>query len=583
MWYLKPFRRHFFLAVGLSAAITIINLLPAQIIRYILNEALPGKEVRFLALAVGILAILFILRSLIIHFRTRLVSRMAEGIASNLRRDLFFHIQRLRLSFFDNARIGKLMSRITNDTAVIQQFFTSGSHTLVVAVLTFTGVTTLSFYMNWKLALFAMVPMPILLILILRYGRTARKIYRVIRRQWGNLSARISDGLGGIKEVKSFAREEYEDGRFSYEDNRVYTLGIRVADLNALYEPIIMFLSSLGTILVVGLGSWLCFTGEMQPGDLVAFLLYLGLLYQPLHQVNQLVHMWEHARAASEHISRIIKVPRERYEPSSAPEPQQPLKGLVEFRNVSFSYKNGGITLKNLNFSVEAGERIAIVGLTGSGKTTLVNLISRFYEADEGAVLIDGRNVREYRLKYLRENIGIVLQDPFLFTGTIKENMLYGKPNASSKELEEAAKAANIYEFIQSQRHGYSTQVGERGVKISGGEKQRLAIARVLLKNPPILILDEATSSLDSHTEKLVQEALEKLMEGRTTFVIAHRLSTIKNADRILVLDNGEIVERGTHDNLLAKGTFYAHLYRLQFESAFTSTFSARNGDNSPF
>ncbi len=566
LWYLKPFRRHFVLAVVFSAAIATLNLIPPQIVRYILNEALPDKKIRFLGLAVGILIIVFVIRSLIIHFRTRVVSRMAEGIASNLRRDLFFHIQRLHLSFFDNAQIGKLMSRITNDTAVIQRFFASGSHTLVVAVLTFTGVTILSFRMNWKLALFAMIPMPVLMVLVNRYRQTAHRIYRVIRRQWGNLSARISDGLGGIREVKSFAREEYEDARFGHEDSRVYSLGVKVADLGALYEPIIMFLSSLGTVLVMGFGSWLCFTGEMQVGDLVAFLLYLNLLYQPIWQINQLVHMWEHARASSEHISKIIKIPREMYESPDAVESPRPLKGLVEFSNVSFSYEKGKLTLQNLNVKVKEGERIALVGPTGAGKTTLVSLISRFYDVDDGAILIDGIDILNYKLSYLRENIGIVLQDPFLFTGTIKENMLYGKPGASLEELEKASKAANIHEFIHSQRDGYSTQVGERGVKVSGGEKQRLAIARVLLKNPPILILDEATSSLDSHTEKLVYEALETLMEGRTTFVIAHRLSTIKNADRILMLDNGEIVEEGTHEELFAKGDLYTRLYKLQFE-----------------
>ena len=566
LWYLKPFKYQFILAVLFSASITLLNLLPPQIIRYILNEALPARKLRFLLFAVGILILLFIFRSLIIRFRSKLVGRMSEGIASNLRRDLFFHMQRLRLSFFDNAQIGKLISRITNDTAIIQRFFSLGSHILVVSILTLTGITFISLYMNWKLTLFAMLPMPILMIFIRSYSRIAHKIYRLLRKEWGNFSAQVNDNLGGIKEIKSFARENYEEEKFDYENNRVCSLGIKVADVSAFYEPLIVFFSSLGTVLVIGLGGWLCFKGEMQPGDLVAFLLYLNLLYQPLWQINQLVNMWEHARAASEHITQIIRIPPEVYESPRAIKLSHPLKGTVEFEKVSFSYSGRKITLKNLNFKVREGEKVAIVGPTGSGKTSLVSLIPRFYDPDEGRILIDGRDIRDYKLTYLRNNIGIVFQDPFLFTGTIKENILYGRPSASLEEVEEAAKAANIHEFIISLPEGYSTQVGERGVKLSGGEKQRLAIARVILKDPPILILDEATSSLDSYTEKLVQEALDRLMEGRTCFIIAHRLSTIKNADRILVMDNGQIVEEGTHEELLRRNGLYTHLYKLQFE-----------------
>lgn len=564
--YLKPFKINFVFGVIFSAGIAFLNLLPPQIIRKILDKALPERNSRFLFTAVGALITLFLLRSLIIYFRTKLMSRMSEGIGSNLRRDIFFHMQRLSLSFFDNAMIGSLMTRITSDTTFIQRFFAEGSHIIIISVLTFVGVIAISLHTNWKLTLFAMVPIPILAIIVNHYRSIVHNIYHTLRRQWGIFSARINDNLGGIKEIKSFAQEEYEEGRFDNENDQVYNLGIKIADLNARYEPTIMFISAMGTVLVLTLGGWLCVTGKMTLGALVQFLLYLELLYQPIWQVNQLVHMWEHARASTEHISEITKIPSEVYDFPSAIELSEPLGGLVEFKDVSFTYETREMTLKNVNFSAQRGERIAIVGPTGSGKTTLASLIPRFYDADEGEILIDNKNVRDYKLKYLRENIGIVLQDPFLFAGTIKENILYGKPDAATEEMERAAKEANIYEFIRTLPKGYETEVGERGVKISGGEKQRIAISRIFLKNPPILILDEATSWLDSHTEKLVHEALEKLMKGRTTFIIAHRLSTVRSADRIFVMQNGEIIEKGTHKELMSMGKLYKHLYKLQFK-----------------
>ncbi len=566
--YLKPFRTYFILGVIFSAGIASFNLLPPQIIRKILDDALPTGNIKSLLIAVATLIAIFLLRSLIIHFRTKLMSRMSEGIGSNLRRDIFFHMQRLSLTFFDNARIGSLMTRITSDTTFIQRFFAEGSHIIIISALTFIGVVALSLHTNWKLTVFAMLPMPILAFIVNRYRSMVHNIYHTLRKQWGDFSARINDNLGGIKEIKSFAQEEYEEGRFDDENDEVYQLGIQIADLNARYEPIIMFISAMGNVLVLAIGGWLCIKGQprMKPGELVQFLLYLELLYQPIWQVNQLVHMWEHSRAATEHISDITKIPPEVYDAPSAIELPQPLEGLVEFKDVSFTYKTREITIKNISFTANKGERIAIVGPTGSGKTTMASLIPRFYDSDKGEILIDGKDIRGYKLKYLRENIGIVLQDPFLFAGTIKDNILYGKPDASMEEMEQAAKEANIYEFIKSLQKGYDTEVGERGVKISGGEKQRIAISRIFLKNPPILILDEATSSLDSHTEKLVHEALEKLMQGRTTFIIAHRLSTVRSADRIFVMQKGEIVEKGTHKELIDTGTLYKHLYKLQFK-----------------
>lgn len=564
--YLKPFKGYFIFGVIFSAGIAFFNLLPPFIIRRILDDIIPTGNPKFLAYAVGVLIALFILRSFTIHLRTKLVGRMAEGIGSNLRRDIFFHMQRLTLTFFDNARIGSLMTRITSDTIFIQRFFAEGSHIIIIAALTFIGVFAISFHTNWELTLFAMIPIPILAFLVNRYRSFVHDTYHTLRRQWGYFAARINDNLGGIKEIKSFTQEEYEEGRFDDENEQVYNLGMKIANLNARYEPAILFISAMGTVLVLAIGGWFCLTGKMSLGKLVQFLLYLELLYQPIWQVNQLVHMWEHSRASTEHISEITRITPEVYDFPSAIELTKHLEGTVEFKDVSFSYETRELTIKNVSFKAEKGERIAIVGPTGSGKTTLASLIPRFYDRDKGEILIDGKDVRDYKLKYLRENIGIVLQDPFLFAGTIKENILYGKPEASAEEMEQAAKEANIYEFIKTLKDNYLTEVGERGVKISGGEKQRIAISRIFLKNPPILILDEATSWLDSHTEKLVHEALEKLMKGRTTFIIAHRLSTVRSADRIFVMQNGEIVEQGTHKELIATGKLYKHLYKLQFK-----------------
>ena len=567
LYYLKPFKRRFILTVLLSMFITIVNLVPAQVIRYILNKALPERNVRFIIEAVGLLTIFYLVRSLIVYFRTRILNPMAQGIASRLRRDTFFHAQRLSLSFFDSARVGKLLSRIVSDTIHIQRFFTTGSHIFIVSVLTFIGVLILTICMNWKLTLFAILPIPFLIFLTFRYGRIIRGLYRALRVHWGSLSAQISDSLSGIKEVKSFTQEGYEEGRFTRENNKIYSTEVRAADVSALYDPAILFVHSAGYILVIGLGSWLCLNGRMQTGDLVAFLLYLGLLYQPITQLNALVMLWERTRAASDHISEITKLPVEIYEDPHAIELARPLKGIVEFKDVSFSYVERKVVIKHISFKVEQGKNVAIVGATGAGKTSLISLIPRFYDPDDGAIYIDGTNIRSYKLKDLRKNIGIVLQDPFLFAGNIEENIRYGRPDASFKRVEESAKGANIYEFIRSLPDGYKTQVGERGVKISGGEKQRIAIARLLLKDPPIIIMDEATSSLDSNTEILVKKALERLMKGRTTFIIAHRLSTVENVDRILVIEEGELVETGTHQELLSRGGVYAKLYQAQFKN----------------
>ena len=420
--------------------------------------------------------------------------------------------------------------------------------------------------MNWKLALVTMIPIPVLLGLVWLFSQRAHKIYQEVRRKMGEISALLQDRISGIREIKSFGREEYEIERLSEKSTDYMETTIQAVKLWSIFSPAIITTTSIGTVLVLLFGGKIAITsGTLSTGQIISFLFYVGLFYQPIHQLNMVNHMLQHARAASERIFEVIDAVPEVKEEPNAINLCRPVKGEIIFHNVRFSYKKGVEVLHGINFEAHSSEIIALAGPTGAGKTTIVSLIPRFYDVDSGAVLIDGIDIRKLKLKDLRDNIGIVMQEPFLFNGTIRENIAYGRLEATVDEIIEVAKLANAHEFIMELPDKYEHQIGERGIKLSVGEKQRLAIARALLKNPPILILDEATSSVDNKTEALIQEAIEHLLHKRTSFVIAHRLSTIMNANKILVVQDGQIVESGTHSELLTKSGLYATLYETQW------------------
>jgi len=564
--YIKPYRGKLLSAFILAAGVTILGLLPPYLVKIIIDDVIIKKDLRLLTVIIGILFLIFILRSILISFRILMDNRVQQGLIFDLRNHVYHSLQRLSLSYFEVRETGKIVSRIINDVEALQAIVTSGLVTLFVAFITFIGSFVILVTINLKLTLIAMIPIPLLAFLIFRFSGKAHRSYRQVRRKLAKVTSLLQENIFGIREIKTFTQEEYEEKKFSIQGRGYFRSNMRIAKLWSIYYPLILFVSSLGTVLVLWFGGREVIAGVLSIGSLVAFYGYLGLFYQPIDQLNQVNNMFQHARAAGERVFDIIDAIPEVEESRDVISLSSPVKGAVEFNNVCFSYNEKEQVIDDINLKVEPGEKIAIVGPSGSGKTTLISLIPRFYDVSKGFIAIDGYDIRKLKLSYLREQIAIVLQEPFLFNESLRKNIGFSKREASEEEIIAAAKSANADEFINKFPNGYESRAGERGNNLSLGQKQRISIARAILKDPSILILDEATSSVDTEVEALIQEALEHLMENRTSFIIAHRLSTIRNADRIVVMDKGRIVEIGTHWELLRKRGLYSQLYRVQFK-----------------
>ncbi len=490
------------------------------------------------------------------------------GIKSvyRMRNALYEKLQFLPFSYYDNAKTGDLMSRLTADVETFRFFLSMGFSELFRFILMLSVAFGVMFFYSVPLTLATMVSLPFLLFVVYKFDRSVHPAFRGIRKSFGRLNTNVQENISGINTVKSLSREEFQNGKFNvsntdYKDQMIFTSGIW-----AKYFPLMEFLGNLCVVVMLSFGGYLVINGSLTPGELVAFYSLVGFVLWPIMSLGFTINMFSQSKASGERLLEVLEVKEEIQEKEDAYAPER-LLGEVEFKNVSLRYAgDDNEALQDINFKAEPGKIIGLLGATGSGKTSITQLITRFYEAEKGEVLIDGRNVNEYSLKSLRSNIGFVMQESFLFSSTIKANIAYGRPEASMEDIMEAAKRADAHNFIMDLPEGYDTVLGERGLGLSGGQKQRISIARAICQDPSILILDDATSAVDMETEFKIQGALREVMNGRTTFIIAHRISSLKHADEILVLDNGRIVERGKHEQLLQNGGPYERVYKIQFQ-----------------
>ncbi len=568
---LSPVAGKLVLGVALILLATLCALPGPWIMKLVIDDALPHKNLQLLSLLLLLFAGMFLLRAWLTFVRNRVLQFAAMRVVCDLRIRLFTHIQSLSLRYFDANHTGKVISRITQDTGEVYGLTNGFLIGVLADSITLFGVLGFLFLVDWRLALAVSFVLPLFALNYLYNRKKMREVSRTHRDNWYGVVGFLHERISAARLVKSFAREEAESARFASGINADYFNFSKIVMRNTRLSVMADLLGSVGALVVLGLGGWFVIRGEMQIGTLVAFNAYIAFIFPPIVRFVDLVTVLQRAETSLENLFTILDTIPDVSDSPQASIFSFPVRGAVEFNNVSFDYDKGPPgngrprTLSDVSFTVDAGQTVAIVGPSGSGKCTLINLVCRFYDVASGAIRIDGTDVRDVTVASLREQIGIVLQENILFSGSLSENIAYGRPAASQDQIIEAARAANAHEFILNLPEGYDTIVGERGAKLSGGQRQRVAIARALLRDPRILIFDEATSALDTQSERLIQEPMDRLLDGRTAFVIAHRLSTIKNADLILVMDQGKLVEKGSHDQLLTQGGLYAHLHALQF------------------
>jgi ABC-type multidrug transport system fused ATPase/permease subunit len=563
--FLGPYWRVLTLSVLLLLVSAGVDLLPPLFQRQIIDQALGERQFQSLGLLIGGLVGVYGLQALVGFGDNYTRHALGERFILDLRVRIYAYLQRLSLSFFERTSTGELMSRVTNDVNALEQFVTHGSARTAENLLRLVGAAVVLFVLNPRLAAWALLPVPVLAVGLRYFNTQIRPIYRSVRDRLGDINARLQDSLAGMRTVQAFGREEQELARFARESEGYYRARVRGIRFWSSVFPGIGFVAALGMAGVLGIGARMVAQGTLTIGTLVAFLSYLQSLYGPIRSLVEIDNVFQQAIAAGE---RIFELLDEEPEITDAPDAVElgKVNGEVWFDDVHFRYPTGDEVLHDVTFTMAPGEMVALVGRSGAGKTSIANLVCRFYDPTHGRILVDGHDLREVQLESLRSQIAVVLQDTFLFNTTVRENLLYGKPNATDEELVAAAKAAYAHEFIGELPDGYETELGERGVKLSGGQKQRLALARAILADPRILILDEATSSVDAEAEYLIQQALESVLVGRTSLVIAHRLSTVRNADKIIALENGRIIEVGDHRELIEREGLYSQLYRRQIE-----------------
>lgn len=564
--YYKPHKRLFFIDFSSAIIVALLELAFPLVVQWFIDTLIPGGDwLEIVWVSIGLLLI-YLLSTGLQYIVNYLGHKLGINIETDMRQELFQHVQRQSFRYFDNTKTGHIISRITNDLFDIGELAHHGPEDLFIAVMTFLGAFWIMLTINVKLALVAVLFVPLLIILItysnIRMNRAWRQMYSEI----ADVNARVEDSVSGVRVVQSFTNERFEISRFLKNNQKFRKAKLKGYKTMALTTAGTFLMTRLMILAVLVYGAWLSFSGNMSYGEFVGFVLYVNVLFKPIDKISAILELYPKGMAGFKRFTELIDTKPQIVDRKDAIDVPE-LEGNIVFKNVTFGYEKHKPVLQGVDLSITAGETVAFVGPSGAGKTTISSLIPRFYDIDGGAITIDGIDIRDMTKRSLRSQIGIVQQDVFLFTGTLRENIAYGKLDATDEEIQRAAKMAHLEQLIESLPDGYETQVGERGLKLSGGQKQRIAIARMFLKNPPILILDEATSALDTETEQVIQNALTELAKDRTTLVIAHRLATIRNADRIVVVTENGIAEEGTHDELVERGGIFANLHRVQYQS----------------